>query len=81
MLTAAIAGFTKSYSVLFNNLLNLLSVTRFARNFATLAECQMSLATFSGFFSIWQNFEPTWEFFNAIGQIFIVVNCQIGQIV
>ena len=47
------------------------------RNFATFAECQKYLAIFDGLISIWQNFDPTREFFNASGQIYIVVNGQI----
>ena len=29
-----------------------------------------------GKFSIWPSFDPTGELFNAIGQIYIVINCQ-----
>ena len=49
-------------------------MTRSVRNFANLAECQKSLAIFEGLFSIWQNFDYSWEFFNVIGQIYVVVN-------
>ena len=49
------------------------------RNFAALEKCQKSLDIIEGLFSIWQNFEPTWENFQCFGQIYIVVNGQIVE--
>ena len=40
----------------------------------TLAKFNKSLGIFEVPFSIWQKFEPAWEFFNDVGKIYTVVD-------
>ena len=52
------------------------------RNFATLADCQKSLAIFEGLYSIMQKFQHTWENFQYFWANLLCCRWQkIGQII